>query len=356
MSQPPFSSAALRGAVDLSGLGARPAAPGAGRPATGPGAARQEGPPGGHVPAGAGASTLGLVGGVPGRTGALVEADDATFEAVVNASLATPLVLVLWTPQVPESHAHLLELAQLAKDKDGRFQVVAVDLAVSPGIMQALTPILQQTFGQVSALPVVLGLLGGQPMPFYLGTQDMSRVDPLIDSFLEAAVTNAVTGRVDVSGPLPGPSDDAATPEEAEEDGLSAEHQAAYDAIELGDWDAAVAAYERALAVDPGDELARLGLGQVTLLRRTSRLDLASVRQAAAERPGDVQAQIEAADVDVVGGHVEDAFLRLVETVRRTSGADRDAARTHLLGLFEVVGPQDPRVAKGRSALMTALF
>jgi putative thioredoxin len=221
--------------------------------------------------------------------------------------------------------------------------------------MQALTPILQETFGQVSALPVVLGLLGGQPMPFYLGPQDVSRVDPLLDSFLEAAVTNAVTGRVDVSGALPGAAG-AEAPLEEDEDGLSAEHQAAYDAIEQGDWDAAVAAYERALAADPGDELARLGLGQVTLLRRTSKLDLAAVRKAAAERPDDVQAQIEAADVDVVGGHVEDAFLRLVDTVRRTTGAERDAARTHLLGLFEVVGPADPRVVKGRSALMSALF
>lgn len=356
MSQQPFSSAALRGAVDLSGLGARPAGPGAGRPAPRPGAAPQGAPSAaGGAPGAGGTSALGVVGAVPGRVGAVVEADDASFESVVTASLTTPLVLVLWTPQVPESREHLLELARLAKDKDGRFQVVAVDLAGSPGIMQALTPILQETFGQVSALPVVLGLLGGQPMPFYLGPQDVSRVDPLLDSFLEAAVTNAVTGRVDVSGPLPRAAGAEPAPEE-DEDGLSAEHQAAYDAIEQGDWDEAVAAYERALAADPGDELARLGLGQVTLLRRTSRLDLAAVRQAAAERPDDVQAQIEAADVDVVGGHVEDAFLRLVDTVRRTTGAERDAARTHLLGLFEVVGPADPRVVKGRSALMSALF
>ncbi|WP_134772517.1 co-chaperone YbbN [Ornithinimicrobium flavum] len=339
MTQQPFTSAALRGAVDLSGLGARPA------------------PSGGQPPAGgqAGASPSGQEGGVPGRRGALVHATDATFESVVNASLTTPLVLVLWTPQVPESLQHLRELAQAARDQQGRFQVVGVDLGANPGVMQALTPILQQVFGQVSALPVVMGLLGGQPMPFYLGLQPMGQVQQLLEKFLEAAVTNAITGRVDVSGDA---GDDAtAAGEEPQDEGeLPPLHQEAYDAIDRGDWAAAVDAYERALAQDPGDEMARLGLGQVKLLERTSHLDLVAVRAAAAERPDDVQAQIEAADLDLVGGHVEDGFLRLVDTVRRTSGADRDRARTHLIELFDVIGSHDPRVAKGRQALMSALF
>ncbi|GGK59628.1 co-chaperone YbbN [Ornithinimicrobium pekingense] len=341
MSQQPFSTSALRGAVDLSGLGARA---GAQRPAPSAGAAAGS----------AGAQGSGMPsGGVPGRSGALVHAGDATFEAVVNASLTTPLVLVLWTPQVPESLQHLRELAEAARAKDGRFQVVGVDLADNPGIMQALTPILQQTFGQVSALPVVLGLLGGQPMPFYLGVQDLAQVDQLLEKFLEAAVTNAITGRVDVSADG-GEADE--TGDEDQEQELPPLHQAAYDAIERGDWAAAVDAYEQALAADPADELATLGLGQVRLLERTSRLDLAAVRQAAADRPDDVQAQIDAADVDAVGGHVEDAFLRLIDVVRRTAGEDRDAARTHLIGLFDVIGASDPRVQKARSSLMSALF
>ncbi|WP_237770034.1 hypothetical protein [Ornithinimicrobium sp. CNJ-824] len=145
MSQQPFSAAALRGAVDLSRLGGGNGRPGA--PASAPGAAAQAA----SAPAGGGTGQAG--DGVPGRSGALVHADDASFEAVVNASLTTPLVLVLWTPQVPESVQHLRELAQAARDKEGRFQVVGVDLAAAPGVMQALTPVLQQTFGQVTALP-----------------------------------------------------------------------------------------------------------------------------------------------------------------------------------------------------------
>ncbi|WP_298889045.1 tetratricopeptide repeat protein [uncultured Serinicoccus sp.] len=339
MSQQPFSSAALRGAVDLSALSSRP-----GAPAAGPG---QQ--PGG-APAGAPA------GGVPGRSGALVQVSDDTFESVVNASLTTPVVLVLWTPQLPESLTHLRDLAERARTGGGRFQVAGVDVADSPGILQALTPVLQQVFGQVSSLPVVMGLLSGQSMPFYLGVQPMEQVDQLLEKFLEAAVQNAVTGRVEV-GEDDGPGEDDAAADEGEEAAeLPPLHQEAYDAIDRGDWAAAITAYEKALAQDSSDELARLGLGQVTLLERTSGMDLAAVRQAAADRPDDVQAQLDAADVDLVGGHVEDGFGRLIETVRRTAGEDRDRARTHLLGLFEVVGTQDPRVTKARRALMSALY
>jgi len=343
MSQQPFSSAALRGAVDLSALSQRP-----GAPAGAAGAGARPGAP-------SGAPT----GGVPGRSGALVQVSDETFESVINASLTTPVVLVLWTPQLPESLTHLRDLAERARTMQGRFQVAGVDIADSPGILQALTPILQQVFGQVSSLPVVMGLLGGQPMPFYLGVQPMEQVDQLLEKFLEAAVTNAVTGRVEIGdddGPgMPGETGDAAG-EGEETPELPPLHQEAYDAIDRGDWAAAIAAYEQALTQDPADELARLGLGQVRLLERTSGMDLAAVRQAAAERPTDVQAQIDAADVDLVGGHVEDGFGRLVETVRRTGGEERDQVRNHLLGLFEVVGAQDPRVTKARQALMSALY
>jgi putative thioredoxin len=340
MTQQPFSTAALRGAVDLSGLATRPAA--------------SQPPSASPAPGGAGSGGQGAAG-VPGRSGAVVTMDDSTFESVVNASLATPIVLVLWSPQAPESVQHLRELGDAARSSGGRFQVAGADLAASPGVMQALTPLLQQAFGQISALPVVIGLLGGQPMPFYVGVQPMEQVDQLLQKFLEAAVTNGITGRVEV-GQDPADVDSSVEDGEGEEGELPPLHQAAYDAIERGDWAGAITAYEQALEQDPADEMARLGLGQVTLLERTSGLDLADVRARAAADPTDVTAQIEAADVDLVGGHVEDGFARLVDTVRVTTGAERDAARTHLLSLFEVIGAADPRVQKARSALMSALF
>ena len=92
------------------------------------------------------------------------------------------------------------------------------------------------------------------------------------------------------------------------------------------------------------------------LLQRTQRVDLNEARAAAAAAPDDIAAQTMVADLDMLGGHVEDAFVRLIELVRRTAGDERNQAREHLIGLFGAVGNDDPRVLKGRQSLASALF
>ncbi len=277
-----------------------------------------------------------------------MQGTDADFNSLVTGSMQVPAVLVLYTDQIPESAAFVQTLVDEAVANEGRFRVIAVDLAANPGIVQALSPVLQEAFGQVNSLPVVVGLLQGQPVPFFLGVQPVEQLRALLEQFLSAAVTNGVAGRVE------GVADAAAaTQEEAE---LPPLHQQAYDAIDRGDLDAAASAYQQALTSNPKDEDARLGLGQVELLRRTAGLDLNAVREAAAADPTNVEAQVQASDLDLVGGHVEDAFLRLIELVRKTTGDDRDTVRKHLLSQFEVIGGTDPRVVKARGSLMSALF
>ena len=91
-------------------------------------------------------------------------------------------------------------------------------------------------------------------------------------------------------------------------------------------------------------------------MKRTRGVDLQAARAAAAGNPTDVDAALVVADMDVLGGHVEDAFVRLIDLVRVTAGDDRERVKTHLLDLFAVVGNQDERVRKGRTSLMSALF
>ena len=155
---------------------------------------------------------------------------------------------------------------------------------------------------------------------------------------------HGVTGRV--SG--------GAAPEAEEE--LPPLHQEAYDAIERDDLDAATAAYEQAIAANPKDTDAQLGLAQVALMKRTRGVDLQQARERAAGDPSDVEAALVVADLDVLGGHVEDAFTRLIDLVRVTQAEERDRIKAHLLDLFAVVGNQDERVRRGRTALMSALF
>ncbi len=203
--------------------------------------------------------------------------------------------------------------------------------------------LLVQAFGQPS-VPATFGLLQGQPVPLFPGVQPEEEVRTILDQLLQAAVQNGITGRVELAE-VPGAEDE-----------LPPLHQEAFDAIERGDLGAAAAAYERALAQDPKDTDAELGLAQVHLMERTQGLDLATARAAAAADPSDVGAAIAVADLDLLGGHVEDAFTRLLDLVRATSGEDRDRVRTHLLELFSVVGNHDERVRRGRTALMSALF
>ena len=196
-----------------------------------------------------------------------------------------------------------------------------------------------------------MGLVQGQPVPMFAGVQPAEAVRPILEEFLGLAVQHGVTGRVEVAEA--GPQDGE---EETSEPPLPPLHQEAYEAIERGDLAAAHAAYEKALKANPADADAELGLAQVGLMQRTEGADLQAARAAAAEKPTDVAAQTLVADLDVLGGHVEDAFLRLIDLVRATSGDEREQARVHLVQLFAVVGAHDERVRKARTQLMSALF
>ncbi len=277
-----------------------------------------------------------------GRSGVVVEGSDSNFQEVANASVGVPLLLVLWAAQIPESRDYLDTVVSVAATYEGRFQVVSIDVEQNPTLLRAF---------QVQSVPMTMGLIQGQPVPMFAGLQPESALRPVLDEFLGLAVQHGVTGRVDVSDSVPA----TAAGDEAEEQ-LPPLHQEAYDAIERGDLDGAAAAYQQALKQNPADADAELGLAQVGLMQRTEGADLQAARAAAAEHPTDVAAQGLVADLDVLGGHVEDAFLRMIDLVRATADEEREQAKNHLLQLFAVVGAHDERVRKARTALMSALF
>lgn len=315
MSQQPFTAAALRGAVDLSSL-KRPAQPAG--PAS-PGAA-----------------------GPPAAGGPVVEGSDASIRDVIAESTKHPIIMVLWSTRLPQSSDFVTTFTGVTQRYAGRFQLVTVDVDSNPTIMQAF---------QVQAVPVSFAFVAGQPVPLFEGVQPEEQIVAVIDQVLALAAQHGVTGTI---GGAAMPTVEAAT--EPEEPPLAPLHQQAFDAIEADDLDGAAEAYRAALLENPADVEARIGLAQVGLMRRTRGADLQAARAAAAQAPTDVDAQILAADLDLLGGHVEDAFLRLIDTVRVTSDADRNQAREHLVELFEVVGSSEDVVVRARKALMSALF
>ena len=312
MSNNPLNAAALRGAVDLSALAkpARPAAPPAGAPTSAAG--------GSYV----------------------VEVDDRSFNDAAQQSMQVPVLLALWSSSQPQSRAHVDALAAIVNSYGGRLLLAVADITQALQLRQAL---------QVQQVPMVLAIIGGQPLPLYVGEQSDENVRAVLDQVLQAAQQNGITGRVQGAA-------DAPEPDDAEEEPLNEHHEKAYEAIETGDYDAAIAAYQAALQANPDDEDARLGMGQVTLLKRTEGVDLQQARAAAADAPTDVAKQTTVADLDVLGGHIEDAFARLIDLVKATSGDERNQAREHLISLFDVVGATDPRVKKARTSLMSALY
>ncbi|WP_293785137.1 tetratricopeptide repeat protein [uncultured Aeromicrobium sp.] len=268
----------------------------------------------------------------------VVDATEQDFQDIIQSSLQHLVVLALWSPRSPQSSDFTDLLVQATARHQGAIQVARVDVDANPGIAQALG---------AQAVPLVVGLVKGQPVPLFQGTVDAAEVDRYFDELVKLGAQHGLTGRAAPS------SSSAAAEEEPADDPRFAAADAAFAA---GDLDTAIAEYEKLQAQYPGESEIGERLAGVKLIARTRGVDLTAARQAAAERPDDLEAQMLVADLDVSGGHVEDAFARLIDLVRRTSGDEREVVRQRLLELFTVVGINDPRVATARRTLATALF
>ena len=299
-------SANLRGAVDLSGLVRRAAD--ASRPAA-------DAPP----------------------TSSLVfETSDAGFQSVLELSTRVPVVVEFIAPGLSSA------LGPIVESYRGRLVLAIVDGSVNPQLAQAF---------QVREVPTVAAVVAGRPVSLFIGIPSDSEVRQVLDELLQLAAENGVSGTV--------PTDDAPEGEEGAEQApepLPPHHQEAFDAISAGDYATAIAEYRKALAENPRDQLAVAGLAQVSLLDRLSGRSAGELRDAAAARPGDVDAQLAVADLDVSGGHLEDAFGRLLDVFATASPADRDRIRARLLDYFEIAGAEDPRVGAARARLASLLY
>jgi len=313
-------SAALSGAVDLSALKARaeaatkaPAAPAAGQPPQ----------------------------GTPNTDGVFViDVTEETFQSdVVERSQQVPVVVDLWAEWCGPCKQLSPMLERLAQAANGAWILAKVDVDANPRVAQL--------FG-VQSIPTVVAIAGGQPVEAFAGAQPEPQVRQWLASLLDALRDRLPGIRAAEAGAPAGDVEPEPEPEDPR-------FTAAEDAFEQGDYAAAEAAYQKILDAEPANELAREALAQVRFNARAEAADPSAVDRADAS-PDDVDAQLAAADVEVAGQRSEAAFARLVELIRRTSGADRDRARTHLVELFGLFPAEDPAVAKARRDLASALY
>jgi putative thioredoxin len=254
----------------------------------------------------------------PGQ-GVAVDVTVATFQRdVVDRSRSIPVVLEFVARGQYAGDPALERFAQ-----DGTFVLARSDVATDPQLAQAL---------RIQALPTLFAFVGGQPVDGLPGQLPEAQLRQWLDAVLRA-------GGVEVEQP--------ADPRLQEAD----------DALMMGDLDSAERAYQKILSESPRDSAAEAGLAQVGLAKRVQEVaEPSAVLADAASRPDDVDAQLLAADVEVISGQAEQAYARLVSLVRRVFGDDREKVRQHLVSLFTVAGPDDPAVVAARRALASALY
>jgi len=319
----PPSGSNLRGAVDLSSLVKRPAAA--------------------AVDAGASAA----VTGAPDAPGAVIavpslvlDGTDANFGELLELSNSIPVLVDLraeWSEPAKELSP---VLERLVLEFAGRFILARVDVDANPQLSQAF---------QAQSIPTVAAVIGGQPVQLFNGALPEDQIREVLVRVLELAAQQGVTGTA---------AADSAPPLNAEpvEEPLPPHHLEAYAAIESGDYATAQAEYRTAIAQNPNDAMAVAGLAQASLLGRLQGKTLDEIRGGAAAAPTDLQAQLLVADLDLSGGHVDDAFDRLLTLFPAQDPAGRNAIRERILELFEVIGLEDPRVAPARKRLTALLY
>lgn len=238
-----------------------------------------------------------------------------------------PVIVIVWSARSVESIEMVKLLGSLESAYQGSWALGRLDVDAEPNVAQAF---------QTKSVPYAIALIAEQMVPLFEQSYPEAQIRLVLDKVLTLASEQGVgAAPVEVSEP---------------------EEDEAMLALEAGDFISAEAAYKKLLSRKPSDNFAKLGLAQTQLLIRTDGLDLATVISQAVENPGDISIQLVAADLEMVNGKVEAAFGRLVHVVKETSGDDRTKAREHLVALFALVDPSDPRLAAARSSLANALF
>ena len=239
------------------------------------------------------------------------------------------VVLLAWSARSTQSKEILETLGKLEKADNGSWLLGTVDVDSQPQVAQAL---------QIKSVPVAIAIIAEQLLPLFESVPPADQVRLVINKLLELASQKGV----------------GAAPVGETEIPMEAEEEAAYAALEKGDYKAAKLSYEAWLKRKPNEQVAVVGLSQVNLMLRIEGLDPVLTLKNA--KDNDLTSQLMCADIQVASGDYQAAFDRLLQVIKSMAGEDRDKAKNHLISLFNLVDPADPRLIKARSALASALF
>ncbi|AKK02898.1 tetratricopeptide repeat protein [Corynebacterium epidermidicanis] len=245
---------------------------------------------------------------------------------VVGRSMQVPVIVLIGTARSEDSEALRLNLTNLAAQANRAWIFAYLDADATPHLAQALG---------VTGLPTVLALADGRPLADFQGGQPLEALQQWT-----VAVVNAVAGKL---AGLPA-NDAEATPEDPR-------FAPANEALNRGDFDAAIAVYDAILAQEPANKEAKQARDNARLLGRLAGADRSVDAVAASDAaPGNVSLAFAAADALIARAEVDAAFDRLIALLPNNEVRDR------LLELFSVFEPGDPRVKLARTKMASKLF
>lgn len=292
---------------------------------------------------------------MPLSGGYVIDVNDQTFQAMVQTSVSFPIILLVWQKSDETSYDLAQKLADSVSALDGRMQLARIDADESPSIAQAL---------RAQQLPAVYGLVGGRPMPICQGLPSEDELNQICSAILPQLVK--VAEKSGVAGTAPyvdsadsGVDDNSADSGDLADSGDSSsippEHKIAHDAAMNGDYALAAREYEKVLQDNPNDSLASRERAKALLLSRNTNTNVEAVRKAAGDNPGDASAQLAVADVDMIDGHIDDAFGRLLDFL----ASHKDCAeviKNRMLEYFAMLPAGDERLNRARRRLAILLY
>ena len=287
----------------------------------------------------------GQAGGAPAAGGYVIDTTENTFQSMVQTSATFPILLLLWLPTDDRLFPMAKALGDAVNAMNGQLQLSRIDVASFPAVAQA--------FG-VQGAPALFALINGRPMPLLQGVPSDQEMQQIVDEVLPKIVQVAQQAGVTGTAPYSGDPDAEQTP--SPEQTVPPEHEQAHRLAMEGDYAGAAAAYSTVLEADPNDALAARERAKALLLARSADADVREVRAAAADHPEDVDAQMAVADIDMIGGQIQDAFDRLLDYLAAGHRDQMETVRVRLLEYFAIPDPSDERLKRARRRLATLLY
>ncbi|TCD54131.1 tetratricopeptide repeat protein [Alloscardovia theropitheci] len=295
-------------------------------------------------------ASMGQEGGAPAAGGYVIDVNENNFESMINSSSTFPILLLVWLQDDQRFFDIARSLADMVSSLDGQMQLARIDGNANPQIVQAL---------RVQGVPALYGLVAGRPIPLMQGMPTPTELQQLQETLLPQIIAMAQQSGVTGTAPFIGEADtdDVSSDNSAAatEEVIPAGHESAHALALAGQYAQAAQEYAALVEHDPHDTIAARERAKCLLLARNGNSDVRIVRAAAADNPDDLQAQLDVADIDMIGGQISDAFGRLLDFIP-THRDDLPAVRERLVEYFAIPDAADPRVKAARQRLMTVMY